>query len=201
MKSLGFGRYTLAIVAAAMLAGCGGSQPPVGAPGAIPVSSFPGIPSLREPHSKGAASRDYKVSPGLLYVALSGIRAPYDQVNVYDTRAKNPSPLATITDGVSYPQSACMDSDGTLYVTNQGSGAGWVSEYPLGKTEPSATITDGISGPGFCAIDRDGNLWVANIFTSGVVEYEKGSTSPYATISKGIFLRLCRFPGERREAA
>ena len=39
MKSLGFGRYVLnTCVAAVMLAGCGGSQPPIGAPGAMPQS-------------------------------------------------------------------------------------------------------------------------------------------------------------------
>ena len=37
MKNLEFGRITLSsCVAAAMLAGCGGSQPPIGAPGAVP---------------------------------------------------------------------------------------------------------------------------------------------------------------------
>jgi hypothetical protein len=35
MRSLGLGRYALRItVATAMLAGCGGSQPPIGVPGA-----------------------------------------------------------------------------------------------------------------------------------------------------------------------
>ena len=36
MSILGFGRHALtSCVAAAMLAGCGGSQPPVGTPGAM----------------------------------------------------------------------------------------------------------------------------------------------------------------------
>jgi hypothetical protein len=36
MKSLDFSRYALSsCVAAAMLAGCGGSQPPIGAPGLL----------------------------------------------------------------------------------------------------------------------------------------------------------------------
>ena len=39
MKSLGLGRYALTLgAAAALLAGCGGSQPPIGAPGAMPQS-------------------------------------------------------------------------------------------------------------------------------------------------------------------
>jgi hypothetical protein len=37
MKSLEFSRYALTVgVVAALLAGCGGSQPPIGAPGAMP---------------------------------------------------------------------------------------------------------------------------------------------------------------------
>jgi len=185
MKSVDFGRSALGICAAvAMLSGCGGSQPPIAAPG-IPVSSFQQMP-ISSGQRNAATRRDYKVSAGLLYVALSDMRAPYDQVNIYNTKGKDPSPLAVVTDGVSYPQDACTDSNGTLYVTNQGSGAGWVSEYPLGKTKPSATITNGISGPGYCAIDGDGNLWVTNVYTPDVVEYQKGSTSPYATITKGI---------------
>ncbi|MGC1333809.1 MAG: hypothetical protein WA812_00340 [Candidatus Cybelea sp.] len=39
MTILSFGRYALSGVAVAMLAGCGGSQPPIGAPGATPQTS------------------------------------------------------------------------------------------------------------------------------------------------------------------
>jgi hypothetical protein len=36
MRMTALGRFALAISAAALLAGCGGSQPPIGAPGAMP---------------------------------------------------------------------------------------------------------------------------------------------------------------------
>ncbi len=40
MRSFAFGRYRISIgTAAALLAACGGSQPPIGAPGAMPPSS------------------------------------------------------------------------------------------------------------------------------------------------------------------
>ena len=40
MRVLGSSRYALtSCVAAAMLTGCGGSQPPIGAPGAMPQTS------------------------------------------------------------------------------------------------------------------------------------------------------------------
>jgi hypothetical protein len=40
MKSLGPSRYALAIGVAALQAGCGGSQPPIGEPGAMTQSHF-----------------------------------------------------------------------------------------------------------------------------------------------------------------
>lgn len=180
--------YAFGLGTVALLAACGESQPlPIGAAGAVPALTSPLMRNPKLPRERSPATdHDYKVSPGLLYVALSDVEAPYDKVNIYNTREKNPTVLAAITDGVSYPQSACIDGNGTLYVTNQGSGAGWVSEYPLGKTKPSTIITNGISGPGFCAIDADGNLWVTNVYTPDVVEYEKGSTLAHMTITKGI---------------
>jgi hypothetical protein len=39
MKLSDFSRYALTSCAAALLAGCGGSQPPIGAPGAMPQTS------------------------------------------------------------------------------------------------------------------------------------------------------------------
>jgi hypothetical protein len=40
MKSLEFSRFALSVgAAAALLAGCGGSQPPIGAPGVMPQTS------------------------------------------------------------------------------------------------------------------------------------------------------------------
>jgi hypothetical protein len=42
MKVSDFSRYALSVSIAAMLAGCGGSQPPIGAPGAMPQSSRAG---------------------------------------------------------------------------------------------------------------------------------------------------------------
>ena len=162
MKGLDFRCYALSCcVAAALLAGCGGSRTPFAPSGPMQVPD--------------AVDPVYKVSSGLLYVALGNIDPalrPGERVQHTD---KNPSPLAIITNGVSYPQDACTDSSGTLYVTNQGRGAGWISGSPLGKTKPSATITNGINGPGYCAIDSDGNLWVTNVYTPDMVEYEKGS--------------------------
>src|ERR1700692_3101354 len=56
MRTSGFSHYALtSCVAAAMLAGCGGSQPPIGAPGAMPLA--PALaPAQTGAHNNRAAS-------------------------------------------------------------------------------------------------------------------------------------------------
>ena len=166
--------------AAALLAGCGGSQ----APGAMPVqqtqsgSATSTIPEL-EP---GFTSPGYKATGPLLYVTNFGNQ----DVTVYRATAKDPAPLATISDDVALPGGACIDGQGTLYVANEPASGGWVSEYPLGKEKPSAIITDGVNEPGYCAIDAKGDLWVANIYGPNVTEYLAGSKKPHTVITEGL---------------
>jgi hypothetical protein len=95
----------LSIFAAALLAGCGGSQPPIGAPGAMPQA-------LVRPD----ASRrlDYKATGPLVFV----VNISNGNVTVYRALAKDPSPLATISEGLSLPGGGCIDGQGTLYVSN-----------------------------------------------------------------------------------
>ncbi len=166
-------RYVVSMSAAALLAGCGGSQLPVGMPGAMPQSRI-ATPS----------STDYTVTGPLLYVT----NYPYNSVTVYHANGKDPAPIATISDGLNAPSGDCLDSQGTLYVTNQpASNGGWVAAYPLGKTEPSMVITRGINTSAFCAIDSNGNLWVTNIGGPNATEYLYGSKKPYEVITKGMF--------------
>jgi hypothetical protein len=170
MKSLDISRCALSACAAAMLAGCGGSQPPIGAPGAMPQTQSPVAPT-------------YKVSGALLYVALYYPTA----VLVFDAAANNPKPIATITKGIDDATRPCDDSNGMLYVPNDPSnGPGWISEYALGQTKPLRSITKGISTPGGCAIDSSGNLWVTNLGGENVTEYLKDSTKPHLVITKGL---------------
>jgi hypothetical protein len=182
MSSLGLGTYALSsCVAAAMLAGCGGSQPPIGAPGAMPrVSS-----ETRGVLKPSSVVPTYKVSGPLLYVANYGLNIT--PLTIYDANASNPKPIATISNGIDNSRGICIDGSGTLYVTNSpNSGTGWVAVYALGQTRPLRVITKGIDYPGYCAIDASGNLWVANIGGVDVTEYLKGSTKPHATITKGL---------------
>src|SRR5579863_9579778 len=134
MENLEFGRNALsACVAVAMLSACGGSQPPIGATGAMPQSV---TESANNAHS----------GP-LLYVTNDG---EAHNVTVYRADAKNPSPIATISDDLEFPAGMCVDGHGTLYVADH---TGWIAEYPAGKTKPSKVITKGTDNPGYCAID------------------------------------------------
>jgi hypothetical protein len=179
-------------LAAALLAGCGGSQAAFWSPGAVSKSAnrvFNPITrrSVRSTFTGlvgKAPTPDYTVSGPLLFVTNFD-SPPYDGVTIYDARQDNPSPIAVIDADISEPGGDCIDGEGTLYVANDGSGSGWISEYALGKTKPLRVITKGISSPAFCAIDGNGNLWVTNI-DGPVTEYLKGSTDPHFTISKGL---------------
>jgi hypothetical protein len=133
-------------VAAAMLAGCGGSQPPIGAPGAMAQTSATAAHADRGTSGVGArnlsgsfgynrivrhsllvsdlpqqdvAERpDFSLSKPLLYVVNYDYPQYSDGVTIYDPTENDPSPTAVITKGFNFPGTACIDSDGTLYVTN-----------------------------------------------------------------------------------
>lgn len=176
--NIGFSRIALSVGAAALLAGCGGSQLPSATPNTLQRSSRTG-------ESVGARSLGpaYKTTSPLLYVAT--FAENLEPLRIYKANAKDPGPLATIREDIYNSSGACIDGDGTLYVTNQAS-PGYVSEYALGHTKPVRVITKGINTPAYCAIDASGNLWVTNIGLDDVAEYLKGSTKPYSTITNGL---------------
>jgi hypothetical protein len=167
-------------VAIALLGGCGGSQPPIGAPGAMmPVTSQ--SPEVVKPSSVGPA---YKASLPLLYVTSNDVTLT--PLKIFKASTRDSKPIATISKDLNNSSGACIDGNGTLYVTNQPGSAGWVSEYALGQTKPLRIITKGIDTPAFCAIDASGNLWVTNIGLDNVTEYLEGSRNPHSTITKGL---------------
>lgn len=161
-------RYAFSICAAALFAGCGGLESPIG----MPESSV------------SAQSRnDYNTKGQLLYVTDFIAWT----VTVYRAGSNDPAPIATISRNLNDPAGACIDAQGTLYITNQpNSGPGWVSEYPLGQTTSSEIITKGVDTAAYCAIDSSGNLWVTNIGGPNVTEYLHGSKTPQSVITKGI---------------
>jgi hypothetical protein len=102
MKSSDFGRYALSsCVAVAMLAGCGGSQPPIGAPGAMPY----GAPRHIAAHPAPATAKD-AWSGDLLYVATGG--------DVYVL--SHPSGKVVGRLGVEYADNLCSNKAGDVFV-------------------------------------------------------------------------------------
>jgi serine/threonine-protein kinase len=194
MRVSGYGRYALtSYLAVAMLVGCGASQQlPVGSADTTSarLQERPALTvSTKAAPTLDSKSGGYKVTPPLLYV--TNVSETDDDVKIYNPDDKDAAPLATISDKINTPNGDCIDSKGTLYVTNEPSdGPGWISEYPLGKTVASKVITEGVSTPAFCAIDADGNLWVTNLGSNDVAEYLYGSAKPHVVITKGLYYPL-----------
>ena len=155
MRNVDFSRNALtSCVAAAMLAGCGGSQPPIGAPGAMPQPSALATHADRgKSWMKGASS-----SQDLLYVSSTN-------GNVYVYTYPQGKLTGTLT-GLLGPIGECVDSAGDVFIVaaaNASYETSTIYEYAHGGTTPIATLSD--QGAGFgCAVDAGtGNLAVANI--------------------------------------
>ncbi|HEX3370252.1 MAG TPA: hypothetical protein VHS56_11800 [Candidatus Cybelea sp.] len=164
-------RFALSIgAAAALLSGCG-SQTTFVAPEAMEQNT--------------AVARD-PLQPRLFVTEYTR-----NTVLVYDTSAKNPRPERHITIGLDEPSGDCIDGNGTLYVLNA---AGWVSEYPAGRSRPTRIIKKNLGEPVFCAIDGAGDLWLTSPYVfrfkrrSGpsLIEYTPGSRKPATILMKGL---------------
>lgn len=116
-----------------------------------------------------------------VYVSDEGASAVF----IYPAGVNNPSPTATITDGIDDPLGIAVDASGSLYVANQagGSGSGSVTVYKAGSTHPSLTITE-VSNPNSVAVDSHGTLYVGENAsnTTEIAEFAPGATSPTKTV-------------------
>src|ERR1700677_4622126 len=116
-------QYTLiCYVATAMLAGCGGSQPPIGAPGAAPQTAA--IASHVE-RGKSWMLPEAK-SEDLLYVTN------YSYISVYSYPQDK---LVGILNGFRSSVGECVDSKGDVVITNSAK-SGRIPEYAHGGTKP-----------------------------------------------------------------
>lgn len=141
MKVSELGRYALrASMAVAMLTGCG-SQPLIGAPGAMRQTS------AIAPHAGrgGSWMLPGAVVHDLLYVSVNG------NVKIFSSRARLVGELKGIgADGL------CSDSAGDVFVMDPGGYK--IIEYAHGGTTPIDTLNTQISLRG-CSVDRTtGNL-------------------------------------------
>jgi hypothetical protein len=159
-------------LAAAVLVGCGRTQLPIGAPGAMPPTLATG--SARTAHIstlRGWMSPDRKKTKRLLYV--SEVFTPRGVVDVF-SRPRY-SLIGQITDGIDWPSGLAIDAKGNLYVSNFMGGQ--VTVYPPGETSPSLTLNVPDS-PAGVAVGSNGYVYVAEAYAGGIDVYPPGATSP-----------------------
>jgi DNA-binding beta-propeller fold protein YncE len=182
-------------VTAALLAGCGGSQPPIGAPGAMPQSlaittqrTFPeALPPL------------FVKTGSYLYAAdCCGVLNHGDVTVYYPGQTKIERHFVK---GAFNPTDTALDRTGTLYVLDQ-SYAGpegiAVTEFDRGSATPSRRIK-GFYWATTVALDRSNNLYVANCNTcvdsgdgapaaarDSITVYRPKQTKVLRTITQGI---------------
>jgi hypothetical protein len=157
------------LVAAGMLAGCGGSQQPIGTPGAIPRSGA----MVMHAERGGSWMLPEATSESLLYV-------PDHFKNQVDVYTYPSGRLVGRLTGFKGPQGACVDRTGDIWITDQGSGR--VVEYAHGGTKPISTL-DLSPFPVDCSVDpRTGDLAVATIVratTGGLIAiYKRAQGTP-----------------------
>jgi hypothetical protein len=173
MRNLDFGHCALAIcVAAAMLAGCVGSQPPIGAPGAMP-------------HGYATATHAKKsVSGELLYASET------EGSNVLVFSYPQGGLVQTLTGFAAPPWFICSDGSGDVFVpTTDSSSPGYIYEFAHGGTQPIETLTD--PGPGHalsCSVDpKTGNLAVANGPNVAIYPQGQGIATVYEASDVGAY--------------
>jgi len=164
MKVLEFSRYALSsCIVAALLAGCGGSQPPITAPGAMPQAR------AMVAHTDRALPTTLNI--GKLKADLFVDDSSHDAVEILKNGTWHN--LGSITQGIAYPNGNWVDSRRNLYVTNAFDSSAYISEYGRsGKLK--FTYSSGMKFPAAVATDSEGNVYEADSFT-GVNEYRQGS--------------------------
>ncbi len=136
-----------------MLAGCGGSHPPIGAPGAMPQTSAFAARAERGKSWNGSEIKTASSSAGdLFYVAglnhMWILSYPQGRVEAsFDTEAE--------------PRGICSDSSGDVFVPTGGKE---ILEYAHGATQPTTTLQEATDNYSWaCSVDPlTGNLAVTN---------------------------------------
>jgi hypothetical protein len=147
-------RYALCgCVAAAMLAGCSGSQPPIGAPGAMPQAF---ANATHDDRGKSWMLPEAKGTKELLYISDQGTHHVY--VYKYKTRR-----LLGRLNGFYAPAGQCVDSKGDVWITDSTAEA--VVEFAHGALRRTKRIrTIGLANS--CSIDpTSGGLAVSDANT------------------------------------
>jgi hypothetical protein len=126
MSSLSFSRKAcILFVAATMLAGCGGSRPPIGAPGAD-VNR----PVYQKPINPGA-----KPGRNLLYASTH-------VGEVYVFNYPSGEYLNSLVPGTTDIGGLCTDTVGDVFVATREGDEGIIYEYVHGRTSPVSTLSE-----------------------------------------------------------
>lgn len=194
-----FARRALGVGGAvALLSGCGGSQSPVGASGAIPKSNK--IPSAYEKRTSVNPSVKSCPTATCIYVANGPSGSLSGSITVYPANATgNVKPYRTITGkqtGLTFPSGLAVDSRGEIYVSIlppvQPSSLFIFAATANGDTTPLRTIagpTTRLERSTGIALDTDANVYAMNsrdthnCTTVGCVS--KGYVTVYAAGSDG----------------
>jgi hypothetical protein len=178
MKSFGFGTYALSGgVAVALLAGCG-SQPLVGAPGAMPQTS-----AIATHADLGKLWMLPRAKSEDLIYATGGCGGAcifsYPDGNMIGT--------VNISGSV---QGACSDTQGNVFITNDAN----VLEFAHGGTSPIATLSLPGSNATGCSVDsKTGDLAVAfSGSTSEMAIFTQASGTP-ATYDTHLLTIYCGY--------
>ena len=156
MRLANFGCTVVLSAAVAMLFGCGGSQPPLGAPGAMPQSRAIATHAPEQGQAAASSIGAETSSQDLLYVSSGG-----GTVYVYSyPQGKLVNTLKPLN---RYDAGECVDSAGDVFLTtSNSSGSSMIYEYAHGGTNPINALSDPGVAEG-CAFDQTtGNLAVTN---------------------------------------
>jgi hypothetical protein len=145
-------------IGAGLLAACGGSQPPIGAPGTLLQSrEFPSTSQL-----------------DLLYVSAYDNSTRLDKTYVFNYA--NRTQLFTLS-GVTYPSGVCVGKAGNVFVADDAKPYAIV-EYRHGATKPQRRIL--VDEPPFaCAVDhKSGDIAVTTSDYRNFYVYKHGRGNP-----------------------
>jgi hypothetical protein len=170
-------RTSLALAAAASIAGCGGPGTPLSA------TAPNGQPA---PLAVPVRAAQYN---GKVFVSdLVNDTVWICPANFDDIRNGFTFPTGQLT-GVSKPVQIAVDRDGTIYVANaqtDAMGDGSVTIYRRGRTAPSRTLTTGLNTSMGVAVDSAGAVFVSNKLAGSIEIFPSGKSAPSATITTNL---------------
>lgn len=171
--------FALSLGAAALLAACGGSQLPIGAPGVVPQSQAIATHAERG----GSWMLPEAKSEDLLYVSVYDRNTNTGDVFVYSYRTQQ---LVGTLNGFFDPARDCVDKAGDVFITDFGNGQ--IVEYAHAGTQPIQTLKSPTYPIG-CSVDiASGKLAVANVPAGNynvsvlsIYQHAQGNPSNYSS--------------------